>query len=1304
MCGRGRLEGILSLMRTTLFTVIAAFSSLCYGAVSTVQVGDPARQQGVVTFRVKDPGQCTITVYRDSALTDKVEDTNNSVFAGSESCARPYNVIDGRQVTAVIGRRTSEAASSGKLVSRSLEVNRAYYVLITDLTDSASAQVSFTTANIPWGDTHIEEVPYNAAGFNRWAYPDLDWTDAGSEKEYVDPISGVRIRRYPRNIVGKGGPGGDDINFEFAFLTALDVSGAWTNVQNVLNTSVAGPFASYAGPAQAQLFLPFRFDGPVGQPWKVDGYSWEDTRVKLYGYAASTGNVEDQKVLVCLAANFNPASSACASAEIELTLPVSPGFTQGPSAYPSYGFSGWNLPRPLTAGELAIPNGAATVANSSVTLSSGFLPPNAEVGMKININGSWYTIGALGTARRFTLAEAGVNASGNWFLGYFGTRLRKKTATANQINVAATFNIVYSQNVQMPANGVRDFCHTLTFPVNFQADGVTAMNPPKRGRLCYDGYSLSLLLEDGSMRYLSSLSHPDSSWQGVPQQIPLGAFSQTDPYALIGMHTDDSGPAGSSPERRKRVFYEITYNPNACHFKSWTGNAYRTLPDPQDCVTWVNKTPAAGGRTITDQMAAATSNPIWDATLSNWSLDGLDSHHFFELRAVSGRWASLNLGLSQDNPCILAVFDMTNYTLVKMFDSLSGALPGLRWAGCHANGMDIPYGSDYGTGGYTQLTARNQAGYLSGPMILKSVTAKSLDSGTTWNANTSLTNVQAANCGPNPYGITGLQCVKLKLSSDKPCNINAPPGEAAKWPCPWHSGWSNPLGMGLDAGDSFSRISNDDSSQPVSPDGKREKFRILTKTSDGSGGWIVEVQRWSACDNITSDFSKGAVQYYDHLYTGQGGNTHPNGWNGTATPNGGCAGTLAWINLPKPLATTDWSGDNTQISVSHSTFGIGPDGVQLMQVGNSGSKIGGYPAMAGTSPDVSFSQDSSSFARLFRGSGDEVESYPSLSNWTAPTVQRRSLYWDFRHINPATGSSPEYLTGPFGQIYAPVSGQQYTYKVNSFADVGSFKERPPNVFATNGAYKNVSGPGSVINDSKLYSYCQAYAPGECVSAPVPAAKGEVFVVAPNAHIEPGRCSADTYTTYSPCVTPLWSHGAWMTEGDARKDDPLGTRFRRITMGLSGPTAQYQYTSPHMVSDSSMALLRAGYANGVRPDMLVVKMPPPAANDSVDRSDFVPVSIVLPPGFGYARARFGYAENGAIGNFYCTSRLESCVTDSVVKPFAYMQMDTLTATDCRTGCILRIPALSGRILYYRIEKSKDGSSGWVSGSTQVKAVK
>jgi hypothetical protein len=120
--------------------------------------------------------------------------------------------------------------------------------------------------------------------------------------------------------------------------------------------------------------------------------------------------------------------------------------------------------------------------------------------------------------------------------------------------------------------------------------------------------------------------------------------------------------------------------------------------------------------------------------------------------------------------------------------------------------------------------------------------------------------------------------------------------------------------------------------------------------------------------------------------------------------------------------------------------------------------------------------------------------------------------------------------------------------------------------------------------------------------------------------------------------------------------------------------------------------------------MAIKMPPPAVTDSIDRTNFIGAPVVLPPGSGYARVRFGYAENGVPGQFYCTSRQEACLTDAAVTPFAYAQTDTLTATDCRNGCTINVPALSGRILYYRVEKSPNGSSGWVNGQMQIQAVK
>ena len=105
------------------------------------------------------------------------------------------------------------------------------------------------------------------------------------------------------------------------------------------------------------------------------------------------------------------------------------------------------------------------------------------------------------------------------------------------------------------------------------------------------------------------------------------------------------------------------------------------------------------------------------------------------------------------------------------------------------------------------------------------------------------------------------------------------------------------------------------------------------------------------------------------------------------------------------------------------------------------------------------------------------------------------------------------------------TGQKFTYKVSSYGDVGSFKERPPNVFATNGAYKNISGPGSAIADAQPLLILPGLHVMPWRVRVVSSAKGDVLCGrAERQHRSGSLCSADTYKTYSPCVTPLWSHG------------------------------------------------------------------------------------------------------------------------------------------------------------------------------------
>ena len=245
---------------------------------------------------------------------------------------------------------------------------------------------------------------------------------------YVDPISGVSFKR----IAAKHDRAAAD---RTAIIRQQSIpstgcwmcQSTWTNAQNAMNTSTSGSFASYSGTTRSPLFLPLGPNTPGSTPWDVTGNTLEDVRINIYGFATATGNAEDSKVLLCLGTNYNTATDTCTS-EIEAVLPSSPNKVQSPAAYPTFQFTGWQLGRPLTAGEASVPTGNATVSNSVVTLSSGYLPPATTVGAAININGTWYTIGKLGTAQSFTLAETGVNVSGVWSLGYLRSARPQKNS------------------------------------------------------------------------------------------------------------------------------------------------------------------------------------------------------------------------------------------------------------------------------------------------------------------------------------------------------------------------------------------------------------------------------------------------------------------------------------------------------------------------------------------------------------------------------------------------------------------------------------------------------------------------------------------------------------------------------------------------------------------------------------------------------------------------------------------------------------------------------------------------------------
>jgi len=168
------------------------------------------------------------------------------------------------------------------------------------------------------------------------------------------------------------------------------------------------------------------------------------------------------------------------------------------------------------------------------------------------------------------------------------------------------------------------------------------------------------------------------------------------------------------------------------------------------------------------------------------------------------------------------------------------------------------------------------------------------------------------------------------------------------------------------------------------------------------------------------------------------------------------------------------------------------------------------------------------------------------------------------------------------------------------------------------------------------------------------------------------------------VTADVAGGAW----DISQADPQGTHWRRADDGSGGlgaavPVRQCAQFAGWIVGD--FAGLLAGWEAG-RPAAGEASAWP--GYDGTDRSTFVnvPVRVRVDDGFVAARIRFGYAENGPADQFFCTSRQEACSTGG--DPFAW-ESEGPAWTSCRTRCLIEVPARSGRVLYYAVDRRRMG---------------
>jgi hypothetical protein len=266
----------------------------------------------------------------------------------------------------------------------------------------------------------------------------------------------------------------------------------------------------------------------------------------------------------------------------------------------------------------------------------------------------------------------------------------------------------------------------------------------------------------------------------------------------------------------------------------------------------------------------------------------------------------------------------------------------------------------------------------------------------------------------------------------------------------------------------------------------------------------------------------------------------------------------------------------------------------------------------------------------------------------------------------------------------------------SAIDAVDYKNRPLLGWAGPKVLKDVSGPSSDIGAAADYSFCYAYKAGECRAG---SAQGAIYAKVPNAFKHSGWqsewCQTGMEFANIPCVLSGAPAAGYARQFRSDRADTAGSDQRLLTSAFRPYGAHYPYWSVTAHPAGQVALLTsAGMLEGIRHVTMVAKLP--RWVDTFPRRNTlggVAVGIGAREGVTHARVRFGYNTS-----FQCTERSEACVTDTAIAPFAFEESDTLTPVSCSSGCMISVPAMPGRLLYYRVE-TFDGSA-WTHGDTMT----
>jgi hypothetical protein len=1243
--------------------------------ISNVSVSQVSATQALLTYTAPNSSACTVQVSQSNTLSPLVHDVDTSLFSGSNSDSRTGSVTSGTSRQVVIGQRAAQSALNGYMTSRALQAYTLHYYQIA--CGSATASGSFTTSNIPLGQTFNEDVPvpsnlsslgyYSPVGFYAWPQY-TSWTN--NAETVIDPSSGIAVSRVSMPADTLDAPQTN------SFTGTTNISGHWSNPSGAIGNSSAATAttADWLGVIDQTL------TNGNNQP-----YNYVQFTVTLSNPSGGSADV-------CITVNgVNCWPTAAAAIILNQAVTSTPAvYTFGTTTpiLASWTPAGYS---PLLAAAYAglsdVLEHTGTVnvdssGNVSYASGTGGSPfnPNWTAGSIIAIGASTCTITSTYVSTlALTITPSACSPSltvpvsgASYSAGNFGFLVRNHGAAGTLSVLNASWTVAFENLENWPSSGpAKVFSSTETQQTSSGHLGYHMVLPIGEQLYWLDATT-------GLGTYVGQLIQPSGGTS--PNNWGGGTYCENNSTTL-------TGTTSTAPESIFCPNTDVNGNPIILEWSLSTNNSANSL----SMTSGVNLTPASVGADINQLVVSYTSGytPAFSPTVF--------TQGFAIIGTQNGDLILESIQSSQDGNAWLAVFNPTTIsTNAGCVGAVSGGAPGCIVAAVPSWTTETTGSTpNPGANRWCALHTMNYSGQVTQSTVggkfyqSEGHSGDNVMSSTVTSGTLSSSPSIAAGSGICPGGSQG--CDNLTLASE-PCN-SSPIGTDPTG-CPANSGYG--YLMPLIVGDLLSTST-----------GGGELLKILSKTGSGTN-FSVEVQRaisspgWASTpQNFSGTINLQATCSANAPYGVSGGIWN---WNWASDPHG--------INSGGTTITEAYAYDH-MVSTAAVAFGGDQNGVGPGPTGEYGansSTFGGYPSVF-----ISFSPY---FAGV-TGLGGLTCCAETAQDHASPQGENSGtqVFYDYRS-----------MTGVGGDFEgAPVAVTGYCYKMSSTTSDGdnlayiggvgtsgtpviNRKLQATLAFSGGMSYpggiggqtlQDVSGPSSTIGCTltSAYTYCIARIAGECHSG---SSQGDIYW---NSGLTPPIANGSY--NYGFFNTGQYLNGIAQMTYASNDTTGLGSRM----LGKIGTRPGYlNVNSTTRVTPGGEYLVSQVIGTGGAENSIVSSpLPPFPSSDSYLRNTFVPVTLNLttPSGLSITNAivEFGYAEDGAPSSYFCTTRQDICTAASATIgtiPF-YLASESPAGISCASSCTIELPGISQRAIYYDVLFRTAGNSTVASSGMKVAIV-